>query len=267
MSTILIDPREGSGDILHYLNQIPGHPPTEHARLEAADVAFSGTLGTQPVTIGVEVKTLSDVLACITDQRFAGHQLPLLRDNYDIMYLAIEGEWRHNYQTGMLETRKMLRGASWIPEGAKRTPPVMKWLPVSTGKRQWLYHDFSAWLITMELCAGLRVKTVHDRNELVAWLLALYHWIQKEEHHAHLAMYTPPLLAEDGREPWVKPTLVQKIATQLPGVGFSRGLAVSKKFPSVEAMVAAGEGQWREIEGIGKTLSRRIVELLRGGNQ
>jgi ERCC4-type nuclease len=55
-----------------------------------------------------------------------------------------------------------------------------------------------------------------------------------------------------------------KVAAQLPLVGWKKAGYVAKRFKSVQAMMEASEKEWREVEGIGKVLAKRIYEGLRG---
>ena len=70
---ILIDPREGSKDLLPLM-------PLGLAHLSAlpyTDACWNGLgPGGAAVIVGVERKRVGDMLACLKDGRFVGHQLP-----------------------------------------------------------------------------------------------------------------------------------------------------------------------------------------------
>jgi NAD-dependent DNA ligase len=59
-----------------------------------------------------------------------------------------------------------------------------------------------------------------------------------------------------------KPTLVRRIAAELPLIGWGKSKAVEEYFPSVVQMVTASEKEWREIPGIGVGIAKGVVEEL-----
>ena len=50
------------------------------------------------------------------------------------------------------------------------------------------------------------------------------------------------------------------MAAILPGVGNNRSKVVESYFKSLKAMVNATEDEWLQIDGIGKTIARNVVE-------
>jgi ERCC4-type nuclease len=59
-----------------------------------------------PWSIGVERKTIGDMIQSITSDRFSGHQLPGLLNTYNAVYVLVEGLYRPDQRTGVLETFK-----------------------------------------------------------------------------------------------------------------------------------------------------------------
>jgi len=237
---ILIDDRTGSKELYGLLP--PGS--AEICRLEAGDAAFVGCGPGKPMMIGIELKGLSDVLQCIGTGRFAGGQLPKLLRDYDVVYLIVEGAWRPGKE-GTLE--KLARGG---------------WQTVVLGTRVWMYRELDNWLTSIETMTGVRLRRTESERETAACILNLYHWwTDKEwdEHRSHLAF------DRSDRPTLVKPSLAIRVAKELSGVGYDRAGAVARHFHgSVREMVLAGEDQWKEVAGIGKILSRRIVDELNG---
>ena len=249
---ILLDSRTGSGDLIHYLR-----PQAEVGRLEYGDAMLSGE-GPDgvPVSVGVEVKQLSDVLKCMTDGRFAGHQLPGLIASYTVVYLLVEGEWRRDFQSGVLQTRyrKNRRGT---------------WTDVAVGSRRFMWSDFDRWLLTMEMKGGVRVKFTRERQETAQFLKDLHWWWGEGwgKHKSHLAFddsggLTRPAELRD-RALLVRPSVACLVAAQLPGLGQDRARKAARRFLTVEAMLGASEKDWAQVDGIGKTLARRIHDALR----
>ena len=172
----------------------------------------------EPVLVGVERKSLGDLLNSITSGRFSGHQLPGLLNSYGVIYLLVEGIYRPG-NTGLLETRQ---GKGWEP--------------IDRGRR-WMYADLECWLTTMEQKCGIRIRRSPGPVETAAILLSLHRWWTSkdyEDHRAHLTLHRPPEVAL-----LRKSSLVRTIAAELPGIGWTKSGLVEKKFQSVIDMVEA----------------------------
>ncbi len=87
-------------------------------------------------------------------------------------------------------------------------------------------------------------------------------WTGKEyeEHRAHMAFYTPPLEAN----PFSEPSLVQRVAAILPGIGNTRSEAVAEHFGSVREMVSADAKVWADVKGVGKITAKKVVAAMEG---
>jgi ERCC4-type nuclease len=109
---IFVDRRVGSKDLLSPLRQTGLE--AELVELEFADVAFSG-LGTKgaSVDIGVELKTLNDLVGSLRSGRLAGHQLPGLRTKYEHAWLIVEGLWKSDERGQVVTYQGRTRG--WVP--------------------------------------------------------------------------------------------------------------------------------------------------------
>jgi hypothetical protein len=253
---ITIDNRAGSAQIAPLLRQ-RGYP-VELGRMDFGDASFLGTgMDGAPVTIGVEVKGLHDVLQCIKDARFAGHQLPGLLQTYDQVWLLVVGVFRSRHRDGVLEYQ-MQRGKG---EGY--------WQNASHGRRRsMLYHDFMSWLMTAQMKAGIRVAVVDDYQQATLWLGCLYSWWQRgwEEHGSHLQVYDGMRDLLFDRALLVRPSVTRCVAAQLPNIGKEKSNAVAGRFKSVQAMVEATEAEWMSIPGIGKEIAHKVWMALRGGN-
>jgi ERCC4-type nuclease len=212
--------------------------------LDYADCAFVGNgPNGVPVGVGIELKKLKDMLSCITTGRFSGHQLPGLVQNYDEVWLIVEGIYRPSPKDGVLET---LYGRSWET--------------VRLGARAWMYRDFESFLTTMEVKGGIRIRRTTSRDETARVVGALYSWwcnSDYDEHRAHLTFNRArdqALLAP--------PSLKHEIAACLPGLGYMKGGAAAGHFDSVQAMILADEKEWMKVPGIGKGLAKKIVEAV-----
>jgi ERCC4-type nuclease len=244
--TLHIDRRAGSIELVGPLTAAGLRP--EVTTLPAGDVEIMGSgPGGIPFPVLVEYKQVRDALTCARDGRFA-EQLRGMRARAEVCWVLVEGEWRAD-TAGKLEVREA-RG--WRERGGF-TP-----------------QEFDSWLMTMAQRGGALLWRTPDQAASVSWLRSLYWWwTSKEfqEHRAHLAWYVPPYTPEN---PFDKaPSVVQKVAAALLAQGPTvdvngeRAKAVGAAFPSVRAMVDAGEAAWRAIEGIGPKIAKRVVEVLK----
>lgn len=216
----------------------------ELTRLEFGDVAFLGRgVDDVPVSIGIERKRLSDMLTSMTTGRLSGHQLPGLANCYDVVYLVVEGLCRPNPKDGILE----------IPRRGK-------WYPVSLGARRFMAKELWSYLNTLQVLAGVHIWRTGTARETAQWIVNLYHWWNNkpmDAHKSHTLQHTPYAQLSTKR-----PSLLQRVAAQLPGVGFGKSKRIAGRFETVTDMVLASETDWISIEGIGKTLTKRIMEAL-----
>mgnify|MGYP001564620098 CR=1 FL=1 len=218
-------------------------------RLEFGDICWSGKGSTGPELIGVERKTIHDLVSSIRSKRLSGHQLPGLVRTYDWVYLLVEGGWRCG-EKGEVQV--------WVRGG---------WVVLAVGSRPILYREVDHYLSTLQCVCGVQVERTFDERQTVAWLVSRYKWWTDKEwaqHRSHVQVYAP-YEVNDGRHrgSFVRrtPSLAEKVAAQIPGL--DRGaLQVAKKFKTVERMVEAGVGEWAavELEQEGKK-GRRVVRL------
>lgn len=241
---IMVDPRAGSGHLLAPIRSLGVE--VELVELPFADIAFIGVgPDSRPVPVGIEVKKLGDLLACIGNGRFSGHQLPGLLGDYESVWLLVEGLWRPD-ATGVLET-----------------PMHGGWRPLQYGNRRWMYREVDNFLLTLTLKAGVRVIRTGSSRETAQSLVDLYKWWTVkgwDGHKSHLAIHqiAPPTALLR------KPSLMRVLASNLPNVGWERSLAVERHFASIRAMVAAGAKEWAKVEGIGKGIAGKLDKLFDG---
>jgi ERCC4-type nuclease len=245
---VLIDDRGGAT-----AKQATAHYPTLLAslipnsiltRLDAADVAFSGAGG---ISIGIELKKVSDALSCLYTGRLADDQLPAMAEAYNIRYLVIEELYRAEPETGVLQRYRGELG-KWG-----------SWYDAHAGRNRTMYATFEMWLHTLSEQGGARLERTADIYATASLIQALYRWWQRDDHQSMNVMH----LMEGDAAALTRPTLLRRIAAQLPGIGWARSAAVAKAFGSVEQMVAASEAEWTKIDGIGRVIAKQAVEALR----
>lgn len=235
---IYIDDRIGSKDLYPLLPK----NSSVLTRLEYGDAAFLGRgVDDLPVSIGIERKRLNDLLTSMTSGRLSGHQIPGLVSSYDIVYLVVEGLWRACPNNGILEH-----------------PRARGWCAVKLGARTFMAKEIWSYLNTLQVLAGLYVWRSGTARATAQYLANLYHWWNSKPMDAHKSHLAPHIACMSLNTK--KASLVQRVAAELPGVGFGKSKQIAKRFGSLMELVMAGEEDWRGIDGIGKTLTKRIME-------
>lgn len=247
---LLVDYRAGSKELVKPLEKagVPIYREEDGAlpTLPFGDVAFTGRgVKNVPLDIGIEFKTLADIVQCCRDGRFSGHQLPGMRKTYDYSWLLIEGTWRHDEASGLITTYQgPRRGWAAIP-GRMRAA------------------EFEKHLLTFELCGGVHVRYTNSRADSVRALVELYRWWTDrslDSHTSHLAIHTPVSLRTISKE--------QQAIMAWPGVGPKLGRVAEKAFGSVERAASANAKQWAELETDGRRFglpsAEKLVRFLRG---
>jgi ERCC4-type nuclease len=224
--------------------------PNLIVQLEFADASFVGHGPEGSVLIGVERKTVTDLLSSIASGRLIAHQLPGMMDMYDVVYLVVEGIAKEDKTDGRLLVSK---------DGGK------SFRDVSYSKRLWTMENIAHFLISREQ-EGIRVRMTNSIRMTAHTVEHLHSWWAKEwhKHKSHLALHKhrlqgPVSFDMSRRE---RPSLVRKIAAELPSVGIDRSQDVAKRFKSVREMFEASIDDWNEIEGFGKVTSKHAWEAL-----
>lgn len=254
---ILVDDRIGSVELAPYLKQYG--LDVQVCRLDSGDCSFVGNgPDDQDMSVGIERKRLTDLLACIRDKRLSGFQLigdgehEGLLESFDYVYLFVEGIFRPG-ANGIIET--------WSGDG---------WHTLYLGASPMLYLEMDSFLASLELRAVTRVGEpvrVHRTStigETACQVATLHHnWTGKRwsQHRAHYDIYSAPLQARSKKAGFVKPriNLPVKWAAQLSGV-HDKAFEIGKYFKSARWLANATVGKWAQIDGIGKTMAKRIVE-------
>lgn len=238
-----IDPREGSRDLAAPLRALG--LTVELRQMEYGDVAFTGHGPHGPCRVGIEYKTLSDLLGSMRTGRLAGHQLPGMAKHYQYVFLLIRGTWREG-ANGMVE--EPVRGG---------------WREVRLGTTTYDYRELSGFINTLEILCGVRVRRCGNNGEVYSAIKSLYNWFGKpwEDHGSHQTLFTAP---NPGAAFLYKPSLLRRVAKELPGVGWERSADIAKHFNSVVDLCCAGAKELEQVPGIGRGIARKIVAALNG---
>jgi ERCC4-type nuclease len=240
---MIVDRRDGSRPLIPLLRARGAS--CQEGTLGYGDVQIEGRgPGGCPVLVGVEYKKLPDLAQSIDNGRLVGHQLPGMLESYNDVWLLVEGIWRRG-ENGLVE----------VPRG--RT-----WSALLAGRNGFSSLSLDGFLLTLQIKMGIKLVLTGTSSQTVDWLLALNHWWtakEWEEHRAHLAFDNSNSLSAISR-----PTLLRRVAKELPGVGWERSSAVARHFGSVVDMATAPRREWEEIDGIGPTIAGRIISALEG---
>ena len=238
---ILIDDRQGSAELAKHVSS-----PTCICHLPYGDFAFTGNGPDGDVKVGIERKSLLDLLNSMASGRLSGHQLIGMQEFYDQLYLVVEGIWKDDRKSGIL---KRFSGKTWKS--------------ASLGQRRFMTRAVWAYLNTLTIACNVVTIRTGSQWETGRWLDAVFRWWNKPwtKHNSHKQFHNRPEAA-----PLTRPNTVTRLAAQLDGIGWGRARAVGKRFRTVEEMVMASEDDWREIEGIGPKLAQSVLCQIKGGD-
>lgn len=216
----------------------------ELTHLEYADAAFlgSGPEG-MPVHVGIEIKRLDDMLASMVNGRFSGHQLPGLLRDYHRIYLIVEGHYRPNPETGVIQVHN---------------GKPARWTDLDLGTKAWTARELHGFLTTIETRYAVHLRRSFDRRDSAGLVLDLHHWWTDKDYDEHRSGHA----IDSSGEPLLAASTLRRIAAQLPKIGWKRSGAVADHFNSVVDMVLAPAEEWRRIEGVGKTIAAGVVDEL-----
>lgn len=250
---ILIDDRAGSKELIRY---VPLSNPSlaclcqlGNGSSSSADVCFTGKGPEGNISIGIEYKSLSDLLTSIHSGRLQSTQFQAMSDEYDICVLLYYGIYRCS-SDGYLETLDYSR--SWH----KYTYIGNKPIP---------YGYLESALISMSR-VGIWVKHLTRPEDCAQWIGVMYRSWQKEyTSHKFFRTFDKSSNKSPALMPGFDPALKQKLdfAKEFPGMGFERALAAARYFPSAQDMFNATVEEWERVPGIGKVIAKSAVHAAR----
>jgi ERCC4-type nuclease len=229
----------------------------DRSLLTYADACFEGNGPTGHVTIGVERKKIPDLLTCINDGRFTGHQLVGMKKAYRFVFLIVEGEWKPHDETGVLmQLYESKNGYQW----GELRPRTM-------------YSKLRRFLFSVSL-GGVVVLYTRNIAHTAFDITEIYHWFQKpwRDHRSLLDLHLGSFWLQDGRTDQLmtlpsltrKPSLVRQWASQLPGVGVKKSEDAERVFKTAREMANADELDWMRVPGVGAATAQAIVKKVGG---
>jgi len=228
------------------------------------DACFSSVDGK---VVAVERKKIGDMASCVLSGRFLFQMQNCKEAGADYLVLILEGRYRRNPEDGLLEV------PVWVPfvNAGGYHKRREEWQPV---KPSMMFGRFDQYLIELSRDVGIIVKHTENVRGTADTILALYQNFQTPpaQHQSLNQLFKPTAPSVQ----LVKPSLVRRIASELPGLGWEWSRIAADKFESVREMVSADVNTWAGMEKLdsggrrrklGKKTAERIVRSLGGGDK
>lgn len=244
---ILIDYRTGSKELAPYV-----HTKHEITTLEYGDASFVGMGDNEPTFVCIERKAIGDLVQSMASGRLSGHQLIGMLEQYTHIYLLVEGIWRPNPKSGVLEK---LRGK--------------KWVPVHHGSRKYMARDIYNYINTLAVMCNVIPVFTASIQQSGYWMDCTHAWWMKEwkDHKSHLKFHRQDVMPKKRRAVLLRrPTSFERIISGVSGVGFDTATLLQKHFHTPMELALATEEQLLSVKGIGKKIAKMIIKELRNGN-
>lgn len=230
-------------DMIRHINAMGVH--AERSDLQFGDAAFEGKGPDGTVGIGIERKSLHDMLNCIDDARLSGHQKVGMRGMYAVSILMLEGHWKpHDPQGFLMEGFNGGINFGFLKHRKQNT----------------MYSKLYRYLLSVSL-SGMFVSYSRDVWHTSYNICECYHYFQKNwDDHTSMREIHQLALPSLVR----KPTLVRSWASRLTNVGVKLSERVDRIFKSGWHMANADEQEWLQVPGIGVKSAQEIVREIWG---
>jgi ERCC4-type nuclease len=244
------------------------HVPHEKTSdLEYGDFFFlgNGPQGDGTLEVGIERKTLSDMLTSNREERFSGRQLLGLLEVYAVPVLIVEGVYRADPRTGILQ----------VPSGGGQ------WRDLRLGTTTFMHSELDRFLLSVAIMTAyqvgkpLIVTQTASKDATARKIADLYHlYTHKswDEHRAHDGVHMPtinePVMLRKRTRAEENFLTKRMVAMALKcGVGQDKSKDAAAHFGSIREMINADEKEWKRVPGIGKTIARAVVEEVTYGTE
>lgn len=246
---ILVDPRDGattediSGEMVSKI--IRYGVQAEKCRLKFGDFAFDGNGPRGEIMVGVERKTLHDMLHCIDDSRYNMQRIGMAQ-MYSKSFLIVEGAFGHN-SDGILMERS--------PKG--------NWYYCNYRSKPVLYSKLYNYLISVAH-SGVIITYSHDLWQTCFNVVQIFHYHQKKwANHTSLLEKQMLNIPSFNR----KPSLVRRWAAEIEGIGVKFGGEAERIFRTPVRLANSDEQDWLRIEGIGVPTAMKIIREIGGHSE
>lgn len=222
--------------------------PTKYLRtaiktqMDAGDYCWFGA----GMAGGLERKKIQEVVQLLKGGKRHISQLIRCRNEYTVVYLAIEGEWREG-RDGILEIPR------WVPSDRR-----MEWVAALPNT---MWGSMVEHLTTLEEQLGVRVKTTKNYQETCRVVEHLASWWQQPVEKHKSALVVP-----GSERPFslVEPGVVDKVAAQLPGIGYTLSGRVADRARTPHELDGWTLKDWTAVEGIGKGKAQAAMKAWHG---
>lgn len=280
MTTVLIDDRSGSKDLIK-------HPPLDSigvlTRLEGADVCINGQDETgKDILIGLEVKSIADLVSSMANGRLQDTQTPLLVKNHDVSWLICYGGFRPAAETGQLQILKfpvlallkstgkwervgwtfedygghLLQEALNNPKHLHAKVGTGCWLDYSIGKKPLPFGYVAGFVLSFQL-TGAMFWPLPDMRSTAWWVGVLARWAGKGKHKSFRKFdQSQSVSLMPGMDDVTK--LMAETAIKWPALGYERAVAAANHFECIEDMTTAGVDEWKKVPGIGPVVAKAV---------
>lgn len=213
--------------------------------LSEADYVWTGVDRTgSTATIGAERKKVQEIVTALKGNKRHIEQLYRCKKQYTAVYLIVEGEWREA-RDGLIEA------PHW--DAAHRR---MEWAPLIPAT---MWSTIVEHLESIEQALGVVVKKTYDYKETCRTVETLALWWQDAKHSSAINTDGEPFsLVERG--------LVDRVAAQLPGVGYVLSGRVASLARAPHELDLWGEKEWKKVEGIGPKKATEILKAWHGSS-
>lgn len=218
---------------------------SQQSDLLHGDACFEGNGPDGSILVGIERKTLHDLLNCIMDGRL-NEQRKGMRHMYAISFLMVEGHWKAHDPNGAL-MEGFNGGVSWGYCKHRAHMP---------------YESVYNYLASMAL-AGMIVTYSRDLFHTCYNIRCLYRYFQKrwDDHTAARELHKVAIPQMNARAP-----LVLKWAVDLDDIGIKKGDLAARHFRKPITLAQADEQEWLRIPGVGVKTAQQIVREIWGNS-
>lgn len=268
MSRIYVDTRIGSKHLAQPLSVLLGQSyKVKLKEMDASDVTWIGEGPDRPVRVKVELKNISDLLQSLESGRLIEEQIPKLTENADgdVVWIVVEGLWRPithwrkvpNPNGGKPTTQLVQMPDSGLLEIYSGMAGRRGWLKATWRKSGWRYDNLMEILIGLRTRFNINIWRTATVDETIWWLKSQISWWNKpwDEHKSGEAWCGQNLF---GQLSFLrKPSIVEKVAATLTGIGEKKALPVAQHFGTIRRMIAAEAEDWVGIRSSKPTKTGR----------
>lgn len=242
---IYLDSRVGSRELAPLLSRNHGIR-TSLCTLDSGDIAFLTADGflerPKPSFIGIERKTLSDLVGSLLRNRISKQVTGMLED-FDLAWILVEGIFR----AGADDVIEVPRSGGWIPSRSTLT-----------------YSQLNGWLVRYDVMGGGKIRRwrTSSLTESAAWIASTYRWCQKpwKKHQA----ITIEKMAGPEKALLFRASELERHLASIPKLGTKKARMVSRRFreKTPRQVANASEDEWVET-GIGKKTAAAVYTWYR----